>query len=83
MTNNAGKWSKLEEKAIGIMLEHPFWSFYKIGKEMVRRGYSKDPRYLYKRNWYRKWGKRKFGSDTVSEHWKEYMIRKQKYVLNR
>jgi hypothetical protein len=68
-----------EMKAIEILLENPFWSYYKIGQEMVRRGYTKDPRYLYKRQWALKWGPR----PPVSEPWKRYMIKKYGYVPGR
>lgn len=51
-------------------------SLFKVGKEMVRRGYTKDPRYVYKRLWYLK----QEPKQPVSEPWKRSMINKYGYI---
>ena len=51
-------------------------SLYKVGQEMVKRGYTKDPRYIYKRLWYL----RQEPKPPISEGWKEYFRKRQKYV---
>ena len=65
-----------ERKALEILQENPFWSLYKVGQEMVRRGYTKDPRYLYKRLYYLQWGSK----SPVSEAWKRDQIKQRKYA---